>query len=287
MVSPGNTLICLTEPANTCTKHEPDSLYPSGRRNYARVVPNDAYQGAGLATFAKDTGSKSVYILYAGKDPTSFGQAKTFQGAAGPQGIKIVGFKAWDVEAKDYTKLMQTVKAAHPDAVLLAGLIEQHGAQLIKAKVAALGPNTGPVKLYAPDGFTQQSTIDGAGKASAGMYASVPGRLPDSLTGPGKTLVDSLKQQLNGQPVENFAPYAGEAADVVLGAIAKGGKSRAEIIKQLFATTVKNGITGSFSILPSGDINPGPITVTVAKATFRPAQVINPARSLVSAARGK
>jgi branched-chain amino acid transport system substrate-binding protein len=290
MVSPGNTLICLTEVANTCVNGEPESLYPSGRRNYARVVPNDAYQGAGLSTFAKDSGSKSVYILYAGKDPTSLGQARTFQGAAGPQGIKIAGFKAWDVEAKDYTKLMQTVKAAHPDAVLLAGLIEQHGSDLIKDKVSVLGPNDGAVKLFAPDGFAQQSTIDEAGKAAAGMYASVPGRVPESLTGPGKTLVDSLTKQLNGQPVELFAPYAGQAAEVTLGAIANastGGVDRAHVIKQIFATDVHNGITGSFKILPSGDPSVGPITVSIAKGTFKPDKVILPATSLVNAARGR
>ena len=39
MVSPGNTLICLTEPAAGCEPGQPDSLYPSGARNYARVVP--------------------------------------------------------------------------------------------------------------------------------------------------------------------------------------------------------------------------------------------------------
>ena len=42
-------------------------------------------------------------------------------------------------------------------------------------KVAVLGPNSGAVKLLAPDGFAQQSTIDLAGSASKGMFASVPG----------------------------------------------------------------------------------------------------------------
>ncbi len=56
MVSPGNTLVCLTETASTCEPDQPDSLYPSGSRNYARVVPNDAIQGAGLASFAREAG---------------------------------------------------------------------------------------------------------------------------------------------------------------------------------------------------------------------------------------
>ncbi len=278
MVSPGNTLICLTEKASGCLNGEPASLYPSGTRNYARVIPNDAYQGAGLATFAKNRGLQKVYILYAGGDPTSLGQARTFRGAAGPLGIKIAGFKPWDVNAKSYTDLMQTAKKAQPDAVLLAGLIEQHGAGLIKDKVAVLGPNSGQVKLLAPDGFAQQATIDDTGPAAAGMYASVPGRVPDSLTGPGKTLVGKLTQQAGGQPVELFAPYAGQAAQVVLDSVSTGGTERGKVIKALFATKVSNGITGSFRILPSGDPSLGPITVSVAKKAFEPSSVILPAQ---------
>ena len=81
MVSPGNTFVCLTQPSPECSGGEPSSLYPR-RHNYARVVPNDAYQGAGLAMFAKREGIKRMYVLYAGGDPTSLGQARTFRGAA-------------------------------------------------------------------------------------------------------------------------------------------------------------------------------------------------------------
>src|SRR5204863_83722 len=175
IVSPGNTLVCLTEPSAECSGGEPASLYPR-RRNYARVVPNDAYQGAGLAMFAKQKGLRRVYVLYAGKDPTSLGQAKTFRGAARKLGIHVVGFKAWNANASSYRGLMGMVADAAPDAVLLAGLTEENGARLIKDKVAVLGANSG-VKLLAPDGFAQQSTIDLAGKASKGMFASVPGQV--------------------------------------------------------------------------------------------------------------
>src|SRR5215211_1875906 len=199
MVSPGNTLICLTQSSPSCPKGQPKSLYP-GRRNYARVVPNDAYQGAGLASFARKRGVKDAYVLYAGKDPTSLGQAKTFRGAARKLGVHVVGFKAWNVNASSYRGLMGAVADAAPDAVLLAGLTESNGARLIKDKVAVLGPNSG-VKLLAPDGFAQQSTIDLAGKASKGMFASVPGQVPQNLTGPGAKLVRELEKDLGG-PVE-------------------------------------------------------------------------------------
>jgi branched-chain amino acid transport system substrate-binding protein len=281
MVSPGNTLICLTQSSPSCPKGQPGSLYP-GVRNYARVVPNDAYQGAGLASFAEKQGVKKTYVLYAGKDPTSLGQAKTFRGAARKLGLKVVGFKAWNVKAKSYRELMKTVAKSSPDAVLLAGLTEENGGRLIKDKVSVLGANSN-VKLLAPDGFAQQSTIELAGKAAKGMFASVPGQVPQNLTGQGKKLVGELEIELKG-PVELYAPYAGQAAEVALNAIGKG-KTRSGTIEAVRSTSVQNGITGSFDILPSGDPSIGPITVSVAKKTFLPFQVVEPGPSLVKAAR--
>lgn len=281
MVSPGNTLICLTQSSPSCGKGEPKSLYPR-RRNYARVVPNDAYLGAGLASFAKQQHVEGTYILYAGGDPTSFIQAKTFRGAARKLGIKVVGFRAWNPKAATYRSQMRKVAKAAPDGILLAGLIEEGGARLIKDKVAVLGPNSG-VKLLAWDGFAQQSTIHLAGRASRGMFACLPGEVPESLTGPGKSLVEKLEAEVGG-PVELFAPYAGQAAGVLLGAIGRGG-NRSGTINAVRATEVHKGITGSFRILPSGDPSVGPITVSVAKKSFTPFRVLEPGPALVKAAR--
>jgi branched-chain amino acid transport system substrate-binding protein len=281
MASPGNTLICLTQSAPGCAKGTPGSLYPQ-RRNYARVVPNDAYQGAGLASFAKQRGIQRPYVLYAGGDPTSLGQAQTFRGAAEKLGMTLSGFRAWNPGAANYRRLMATAGERFADGVVLAGLTEDNGAQLIEDKVAVLGPNGGMVKLLAPDGFAQQSTIDLAGAASKGMFVSVPGRVPENLEGPGQKLVAELQKQY-GQ-VELYAPYAGQAASVLLEAIGRSGE-RAGVIDAVRKTKVVDGITGSFSILPSGDPSLGPVTISVAKKSFAPVRELDPGPSLVAAAR--
>jgi branched-chain amino acid transport system substrate-binding protein len=285
MVSPGNTLICLTETASTCEPGQPDSLYPSGTRNYARVVPNDAVQGAGLAAFARDQGVRKPYILYAADDPTSLGQGETFRGAAKALGLQIAGFEPWDPEATDYVELMQKVKGTGADGVELAGLLEQNGPQIIKDKVEVLGPNEGKVKLLAHDGFAQQATIDDTGSPSAGMFASVPGLTPESLTGPGKVFVGQLEAQIEGAPVELYAPYAGQAAEVLLAAIAPSS-ARADVISGLLQAEVDKGIVGTFTITPSGDPSAGPISLSVAGDTFELADEVTPPPNLVAAARG-
>jgi branched-chain amino acid transport system substrate-binding protein len=286
VISPGNTLVCLTLRSDICARDEPGKYYPSGKRNYVRVVPNDAFQGAALADFAQQRHFGRVFVLYAKDDPTSLGQATTFRNAAASLGNRVAGFKAWDPKAKDYTSLIRGVKASGADAVLLAGLIEQNGAQLIKDKVASLGANKDAVGLMAPDGFAQQSTIDQAGKAADGMFASVPGRAPERLAPRGKQFVNKLGQELKGKPVELYAPYAGEGAAVLLDAIAQAGADRAGVVDAVFRTKVKNDILGSFDFEPSGDPSVGPVTIFIARKTFEPFSEVTPAKRLVDSARG-
>ena len=91
MISPANTLVCLTQASLACDKTEPDKYYPSGTRNYARVVAHDAYQGAANAEFAQAIGIKNVFILN-DKEPYGLGVATNFRNAAESLGIKIAGF---------------------------------------------------------------------------------------------------------------------------------------------------------------------------------------------------
>jgi len=286
MVSPGNTFVCLTEPSPTlCKPNEPAVYFPSGKRNYVRVVPNDAVQGAGMASFANEQGVRKPLILIASDDPTSEGQGRTFEGAAKSLGMSVAGVEHYDPKASSYTDLMKKAQAAGADAVFLAAILEENGAQLIKDKVSVLGPNDGQVKLFAPDGFAQQATIDQAGSSAQGMYVSLPGRTPGSLTGTGGVFLKELRAQIPDKPIEVFAPYAGEAAEVMLDAL-RQGKDRAGTIAQLFKTHLSDGITGSFSITPTGDPQPAPISVQVAGQTFTLAKTIVPPPQLVDAARG-
>ena len=284
MISPGNTAVCLTRPSEGCEDGQPESLYESGERNYLRVVPNDAFQGAGLAQFARDQGAKRAFVLYATDDPTSAGQAANFRGAAEDLGLDVVGFETWDPEASDYVDLMEKVRKARADAVVLAGLIDQNGAQLIGDKVDVLGSND-ELPLIAFDGFSQQATVDDGGDAARGMFASVTGRAPEQLSGEGEAFVRELQGRLDEKPVELYAPYAGEAAFVLLDAIGEAGPDRAGVIDALFATDRENGILGDYGFEPSGDPTVGPVTIFRANGTFERIDEISPEPRLVSAAR--
>jgi branched-chain amino acid transport system substrate-binding protein len=291
MISPANTFVCLTEGGPGCEKTEPAKYYPTGTRNYARVVAHDAYQGAAMAQFAKDNGVTSVFVL---NDKEAYGQgvAENFRNAAEALDIKIAGFAAWDPKASSYEALMRQIGQTDANAVFLGGLIDENGAQVIKDKVAVLGPNDGDVKLLAPDGFTTQATIDESGVNNAqGMFLSVAGVPVEEFKGEGATFIADFKEILGNEPVDPYAAYGAQAAEIMMDAIAKGGDDRAAVIEAIFQTKVTDGILGTFEINENGDpARAGGavvgFTIYRAEKELETETVISPEEQLVEAARG-
>jgi branched-chain amino acid transport system substrate-binding protein len=283
MVSPGNTAICLTQGSPLCRAGQPRSLYPTGRRTYARVVPSDSYQSAALAQLAEDEGIARPFVLYAQGDPTSLGQAASFRAAARDIGLRLAGLAPWNPKSGGYAALFDRVRASGADGVVLAGLTEENTARVIRDKVAALGPNA-RVPLIAYDGLAQQATIDRAGAASRGMFAGLPGLPPDKLTDDGATLVGDLESELGGRPVEQYAPPAGEAAAVFMDAIEAAGPHRAGIVKAVFVSR-GGGILGDYRFQRSGDPTVDPVTILRAGSSFTPVREIRPDPHVARAAR--
>ena len=289
MVSPANTYVCLTE-GTGCDESEPEKYYPTGKRNYIRVVPYDAFQAAADAQLTRDLGAKSVYILN-DKEAYGLGVALLYRAAVEELGIKVAGFSAWAKESASYEPIMRRIKQTGADAVFLGGLIDENGGQVIKDKVQVLGPNDGDVKLIAPDGFTTQATIDEAGVENArGMFMSVAGVPTEKLTGEGKEFVDGFKQELGGEAIDPYAAYAAQAAAVLVDAVENSDGTRANVIENLLNTKVTNGILGSFEINQNGDVSnaKGNIvgyTIYRAEKTLVPYREITPDNKLVQAAR--
>jgi len=292
MVSPANTYVCLTEGAPPgCDATEPDKYYPTGTRNLEGVVANDALQGAALAQFSRDIGVKNVFIL---NDKEAYGQgiAENYRNAVQHLGINVAGFAAWDPKQASYEALMRQIKETGADAVFLGGLIDENGAQLIKDKVAVLGPNDGDVKLIAPDGFTQQSTIDEAGVENArNMYMSIAGVPIEDLTGEGQEFIEAFKEELGGDPVDPYAAYGAQAAVLLLDAIERSDGTRASVIQEMFNSKFEDSILGSFEINENGDptqAEGGVVGFTIYRAEEElvTETTLSPDQEVVEAARG-
>ena len=256
MVSPANTYPGLTEGGPGTEAGEPDNYYPSGTRNYARVVWNDQFQGAANAQYAKELGLKKVFILNYG-ETYGLGIATLFSDYAKKLGIQILGNQKWDKKASSYESLASRISSSGADAVFLGGIVCNNGGKLIK-DIKAGAPN---VQLLGPDGWTPISaTIEGAGASANDMYITQPGVPVDQLKGVGKEFVDGFTEA-EGKAPNPYTAYAAQAAQVLLAAIEKGGTDRAAVSSALFETDVTDGIIGSFQIDENGDTTLGLVSV--------------------------
>jgi branched-chain amino acid transport system substrate-binding protein len=279
MISPANTYVGLTHPGPGTAAGEPGKYYPTGKRNYIRIVAADDFQGAADALLAKSVGVHKVFILN-DKEAYGLGVASDFRRAAQRLGIKVVGFTAWDGKASSYEALAVKVKASGAQGVFLGGLICENGGKLIK-DIHAGAPGA---KLMAPDGFTPVSAdVQGAGGAANNMFVSVAGLPNSQLKGAGKAFVKAFTK-VGGAP-DPYSVYAAQAAQVLIDAISRSNGTRADVTKQLFKTKVKNGILGSFTINKNGDTSSNPVTIyRIKSGQSTNYKVITPPVSLVRVA---
>ena len=250
-VSPSNTAFGLTKGGTGAEPGEPDKYYPSGTRNYGRVVPIDNIQGAALAQYMKDEGVTNVYIL---DDAEVYGKgvAKNTQTAAEELGIKIAGNDSWDGGAANYRALADKIKATGADAVFTGGIIDNNAPQLYKDLNSAM-PDA---KLFGPDGVaTVDFTKEIPEEVQAQTYLTAPTLSPDELPPAGQQFYKDYEAEY-GEPQDEIDPYAVygyEAMAVVCDAIAQGGEDRQAVIDAFFATKGRESPLGTYDIDPDGD----------------------------------
>jgi len=281
MVSPANTAVGLTKSGPSTSKGEPQIYYPTGTRNYARVVANDAYQGAAQGLMMKQLHLKKIYILNDGQ-LYGLGVATNVRNALKQLGISVVGFQKWDPKASSYEDIATRIQQSKADGVFLGGIIDNNQSKLEKDIRTKLGPK---VQILAPDGLTpivgKGSFVAQAGKAANNTLISVAGLPASKLTGAGKTFVQGFSSEAGGQ-IQPYSAYAAQAAVVLLNAIANSDGSRAQVTANLFKTNITGGILGNFKIDASGDTTSGPVTfykvVNGKQTTYK---TITPSTSLV------
>jgi len=255
MVSPSNTYPGLTLGGPGTAPGEPNVYYPTGKRNYARVVWTDRFQGAADVLLSKNVlHLKKVYVL---TDKTTYGQgiATLYKLNAAKLGIKVAGFQAWNPQGTTFQSLATAVKQSGADGVFLGGNVCFQGGKVIKDLRSVLGASF-PIQV--PDGFTPASaTWTTSGGSAAGVYISQPGVPVNLLKGAGAAFVAAFTKVNGGQAPDPYTAYAAQAAQVLLGAIAKSDGTRAGVVSHLTNLTINNGILGNFKIDQNGDTTLG------------------------------
>ncbi len=262
MISPANTSIGLTRRGPGAATDEPGKYYPTGVRNYVRLVAPEDVESAAEAVLAHQLGLRRIFVLRtAASGDYGVGLTSGFARAARRVGVGIAGSALWNPEAKSYDSLADRVTRSRADGVFLGDDVFANGGQVVKALRARLGSK---VTLIGGDGFSFIPDLKkAAGPAAIGMYVSFAG-VPNERLGPtGRRFLREFgaTQPEGAVQSETYVPHAAQAAEVLLQAIARSDGTRSSVLRELRRAHVKNGIVGSFSFDRDGDATPAAVTI--------------------------
>jgi DNA-binding SARP family transcriptional activator/ABC-type branched-subunit amino acid transport system substrate-binding protein len=250
MISPSNTYQGLTED---------EDLYPTGVRNYVRIAGSDHLQAVAQAEMAKQLGARRIALL----SPRGEGDypmfAKDVPTAGRRLGMDVVSLR-YDPEAPDFTVFARAVAQARPDAVVVADILTEESAALIRDVRAAVGPEPA---ILLPDGFAGlfEDLAKLAGPAAKGIYVSQYGIANELLPPRGQEFLESFA---GGRPTgagpDYGAAFGAQAAEILLDAIARSDGTRASVTREVFRTRVTDGILGDIRFDSKGDLVDSPFT---------------------------
>jgi branched-chain amino acid transport system substrate-binding protein len=282
MISPSTTEVGLTHVGPGSQPGEPGIYYPTGTRNFVRLVPADDVQAAADVLFARRQGLSRVFIAHDSFDPYGVGIAHSFGQAAKRLRLRVAGAGPWPGAQGSpgsmkhaIASFVRTIARTHPNAIFLAGFPEDPPVAPLIQNLRAVIPNA---QLIAPDAFADvPDLVHIVGPAVEGMAVSEPEIAPSLLPGPGQQFVARYGKEIGGTS-NPWSAYAAQAADVLLNAIAHSNGTRTSVTKALFATRIRNGIIGSFAFTPTGDPTAGSVTIIrVQHMQPAPLRVITPA----------
>lgn len=259
IISPAATAIGLTKSGGS--PGEPEKYYPSGERNFIRVVLADDLQAKAAATWAQQLGVKRAYVVN-DKETYGKGLADAFEGAAEDLDIEIMENEGIDPMASNYRSLIPKIIESKAELVYFGGITQNNAGQLLKDLRAA----SKDIQFMGPDGIFEDAFVESAGEAAVGAHATFGGIPPEKLTGSGKRFVSSFRKQ-HGPP-QAYTAYAYDATGIAVAAIERcadaDGVTRACVLRELFATKDHSGALGTFSVTDTGDTTLATLTgVTV------------------------
>jgi branched-chain amino acid transport system substrate-binding protein len=257
MISPANTYVGLTTNEPGSAPGEPQKYYPTGTRNYLRIVPRDSIQAAADLLAFKQEGCTRVAEA---NDKTPYGAGIATQIELGKSfyGVNVVSNTGVDPTAPNYRSYAATIKGQGADCFFYGGLTSTGGVQITKDVHAAI-PNA---KLFGPDGMCSTGwTLPSKGGVPTSldplMHCTVA--TLDLLAYPGGKTFAAAYTAKYGTPENQIDPYAiygYEDMKLILDTISSlgsKGNSRSAVLAALFATKNRHSVLGTYSFDKNGD----------------------------------
>ena len=255
-ISPANTAVGLTSDEPGADAGEPDKYYPTGNRNYLRIVPKDTIQGAALATLMKEDGCANVYILN-DKEVYGAGLSRNIENSAKEQDLEVLANEGIDPKAPNFRSQAAAMKSAGAECFVFSGITANGAVQLYKDVSAAI-PDA---KLYGPDGVAESGFADPAEggipeDVASKVQVSVATLSPDEYPPDGKKFFSDFESEYGEPNPDPYAIYGYEAMKLVIDTCTELGADctdKQAMIDALFQTKGRESVLGTYDIDENGD----------------------------------
>jgi branched-chain amino acid transport system substrate-binding protein len=255
MVSPANTYVGLTTNLPGSAPGEPQKYYPTGKRNYLRIVPIDSIQAAADLIAMKQAGCTKVAVA---NDKEAYGQGlATLLGLEkGFYGVTITSDTGIDPTSPNFRSYASTIQGQGADCFFFAGIVSNGAVQITKDVHAALPK----AKIFGGDGVcTDSYTAQKKGGVPAAidplMECTVATQDLEAYPG-GKAFLAAYKAKYGSANPDPYAIYGYEVMKLGLDTIAKlgaKGNDKSAVLAALFATTSRSSVLGSYGFDKNGD----------------------------------
>ncbi len=249
MISPGTTYPGLTKSIQSITKSdEPARYYPSGVRNYFRLLPTDELQGRADASYTE--AKLQLHKVFVVEDGTDYGQglAKAYELAATYYNLVLLGHSSLSANADNADKVSGDIKAANPEVVFFAG-----GSRPAARLVAKLRANGNKAAFLGGGGIQDDAFVQDAGPAAEGVYSSISGTDSSGFSPKGSAFLKAYRDKF-GDTLQSSSIYGYDAMSAGLTALQQAGtKERGAVLKAVAGLKNFTGVSGRWRFDQNGD----------------------------------
>ena len=247
-VSPGDGLTSLTREPPGRPRAGPARYYPTGVRNFLRLVPNDLLQAETMLEQIRATGAERLAVLY---DSEIYGRelAGEIVARARRDGPAPVGSEEYSGRVDDMPDIARSVADSRPDAVVFAGVAGPGMGRLL----AAIDRDMPGIPVFGTSGMLVRDRPIPAAPWKVEAYS--PFKPPSELPRSGRRLLRRLRKLEGPYVARPEAVYGYEAMRLVLDAIAEAGPDRRRVIAAALAIRTRRSKLGVYEVRATGDVD--------------------------------
>lgn len=252
-VSPRSPYVGLTSSFDA-GQGDPERLYPTGKRNFVRLLPGDTVQGAAQVELMRSLGLHRVYILSDG-EPFETPLASIVADDAKGAGIEVVGEAVVEVAhanaESSFAAQVEAIGESGAEAIFYSGQAGE-GAESLWRQLHAAYP---ALPLLASDELAEPLFAAGIGPAGEMTYVTSPMLPTQRYPAPAKRVLGEFRSRYHFAP-SSYVLCGYEAMSVVLGAIRRAGvegNDRQAVLEAMFQTKRRDSVLGRYSVLSDGE----------------------------------